>query len=270
MKTQLRRTIDVQCRILSESEGLVEYVASDATLDSYQESILSSGWRFSMFQRNAPFVDSHLYGSIAHLLGRVDSARVEGGQLIETVRWAKDVEEHSLAKLGWKMTVAGFLRAVSVGFRAVRYVSPGGEGWGDAVTAAGLSPDDAGRCRRIFTEQEQLELSACVIGANPAAVARAYDAGAISEGDMAACGLSETDMNFLTVAGRAMQRTDLDELSRLLIGREMMAIQRKSLTGFQTPSPSPSPSMPGGDDAAARQASEKAEFLRRFEALVKA
>ena len=151
----------------------------------------------------------------------------------------------------------------------MKYVSPGGEGWGDAVTAAGLSPDDAGRCRRIFTEQEQLELSACIIGANPAAVAKAWAGGAICEADLAACGLSEGDMNFLTVAGRAMEKDELDDLSRLLIGREMEAIRRKTLTGFDPNLHGQSSSKPGDDELAARRAKEKDEFLRRFEALVK-
>ena len=50
---QLRRSLAVTARILSEKDGTVEYIASDATLDSYQESILSSGWRFNRYAERA-------------------------------------------------------------------------------------------------------------------------------------------------------------------------------------------------------------------------
>jgi hypothetical protein len=43
----------------------------------------------------------------------------------------------------------------------------------------GLPPDCP--ARRIYLEQEQMELSACIIGANPNALARAYKAGVIDD-----------------------------------------------------------------------------------------
>jgi hypothetical protein len=55
------------------------------------------------------------------------------------------------------------------------------------VAQAGLSPEAAGKCRRIFIEQEQLELSACVLGANPSAVAKAYQARCLRS-DWLSCG----------------------------------------------------------------------------------
>jgi hypothetical protein len=264
MSTQLRRSLAVTARILSEKEGTVEYVASDATLDSYQESILSSGWRFNLFQRNSPFVDSHNYGSIESLLGKVESARIEGGQLIEKVQWAKDVEENKLATLGWKMTVGGFLKAVSVGFRVIKAVWPNDSGWNGYVQEAGLTAEYAGRCRRIFVEQEQLELSACILGANPAAVAKAYTQKCITDSDLASVGFTDDDLHFLTLAGQAADQTDLDPIMRALVAREMARI-----TGRRHPSPTRSPGEPDSGERAMCRAAERTEFLRQLQALTR-
>ena len=125
--------MNVEAKILSEAEGLVEYVASNEALDSYNEVVAVKGWRFNRFAKNAPFVDSHDYYCIDKLLGQVTSARIEGRDLIERVQWAKDVEENKLARLGWKMTLGGFLKAVSVGFQPVRMVRNGGDGWNAAL-----------------------------------------------------------------------------------------------------------------------------------------
>lgn len=188
MKTEkLIREIHPEIRIINEAEGVADYVASDETLDCYREIIRASGWRFNLFAKNAPFVDSHDYSTIGRLLGRVEEFRIEGGRLVERVRWAKDMPESPLASFGWKMTVAGFLKAVSVGFYPTRYVSkwdPDQNGFIAQVKELGLSAETAAQVRTIYIEQEQIELSSCIIGANPNALAKAYKAGAITEEDL--------------------------------------------------------------------------------------
>lgn len=263
MTNQHRRNLNVEARILSEADGLVEYIASDATLDSYNESILPTGWRFSLFQKNAPFVDSHNYYSIEAMLGKVVGARVEGGQLIERVQWAKDISEHKLATIGWKLTVGGFLKAVSVGFRVLKQAFPNDSGWNGFLQEAGLSTEDASRCRRIFIEQEQLELSACVLGANPAAVAKAYQEGCLRDADLAGVGFNDEDMHFLTLAGAASERTDGDPIIKALISREMGRITARN----QRTSTS-APGMPDGGEEVRRQAAERTDFLKQLEALL--
>ena len=104
-------------------------------------------------------------------------------QLIERVQWAIDVPENKLAQIGWKMTEAGYLKAVSVGFFPVKYLTPNsGEAWTEQLKELGLPADAA--VRTIYTEQEQVELSCCVVGANPERLAKAYQAGAINEADI--------------------------------------------------------------------------------------
>jgi hypothetical protein len=111
----LRREIHPAIRIVDAAKGIVDYVASDQTLDYYHEVIRANGWDFTDFAKNAPFVDSHDYSTIAKLLGKVADFGVTAGKLIERVQWAIG-QGNELADLGWKMTVAGFLKAVSVGF----------------------------------------------------------------------------------------------------------------------------------------------------------
>ncbi len=186
----LRRTIHPETRVVDETEGLVEYVASDETVDSYQEVIRASGWRFDLFRKNAPFVDSHNYESVDRLVGRVVDFRVDKNRLVETVKWAIDVPENTLAQLGYRMTAAGYLRAVSVGFWAVRSLSRWdaqkpelAAEWARQLEELGLDAEHAPRT--IYLEQQQVELSACVIGANPNALAKAYQAEVIGEKELA-------------------------------------------------------------------------------------
>jgi hypothetical protein len=179
----LRRMIHPEVRVVDSRNGIVDYIASDESIDSFKEIIRAAGWRFTHFAKNAPFVDSHDYSTIGKCLGKVIDFRVEGARLIERVQWAIDVPENQLARIGWKMTEAGYLKAVSVGFFSVKYATPhSGEEWGRQLKELGLPADAA--VRTIYTEQEQVELSCCVVGSNPNALAKAYRAGAISDADI--------------------------------------------------------------------------------------
>ena len=183
MTGALRRTIHPEVRVVDSRNGIVDYIASDESIDSFKEIIRAAGWRFTHFAKNAPFVDSHDYSTIGKCLGKVIDFRVEGARLIERVQWAIDVPENQLARIGWKMTEAGYLKAVSVGFFPVKYVTPNSvEEWGRQLKELGLPADAA--VRTIYTEQEQVELSCCVVGSNPNALAKAYQAGALNDADM--------------------------------------------------------------------------------------
>lgn len=180
----LRRVIHPEVRVVDEKKGLVEYVASTETLDSYREVIRADGWKFDHFKKNAPFVDSHDYGTIDKLIGRVVSFEVRGKKLIEVAQWAIDVADNTLAQRGFAMTQAGYLKAVSVGFWPVKYVSrwdSNASGYLTELNKLDIKPDDVGAPRTIYLEQQQIELSACIIGANPDALCKAYKAGIIDD-----------------------------------------------------------------------------------------
>lgn len=236
------RTIHPEIKVLDESQGLVEYVASDETLDHYREIIRADGWRFDFFTKNSPFLDSHNGETIGCLLGMVVDARIEGKQLIETVKWAIDVPDNKLAALGFKMTAAGYLKAVSVGFFPVRSVSKwdnNGQDLAREATALGLDAATTARVSTIYLEQQQVELSACVIGANPSALARAYKAGCADDADVE------------------------------LVASELSARSAREIISAET---KPKTARAAIDDAAAARATEQRqrdEFLRKFQQLIK-
>lgn len=265
--TTLRRAFDVVPKIISEAEGIVDYVASNETLDCYQEVVAVAGWRFTRFAKNAPFVDSHDYYSIDKLLGRVQRGWTEGKNLIERVQWAKDVEENKLAQLGWKMTLGGFLKAVSVGFFPLRYVRNGGDGWTQALQSIGVKPEEGKAISYIYLEQEQIELSACIIGANPDALAKSFAEGCVKDADLAAVGFTDDDMQFLTIAGEALDKPDTNALTRTLICREMARItgrEKQHSPGSMKHHTSDSPGKLGGGEIAERQAAERKAFLENL------
>lgn len=188
-KPGVRLAMACEVRVLDAKKGIAEYIASDESVDSYREVIRVDGWRFNMFRKNAPFVDSHDYSTIENLLGKVIDFEIRKKALVETVQWAIDVAEQPLAQLGWKLTEGGYLKAVSVGFWPVKMVSRwdgNPSGFNQQIAELGIKPDDAACPRCIFVEQEQIELSSCIVGANPNAVqlARAVKAGIIDDAEI--------------------------------------------------------------------------------------
>jgi hypothetical protein len=83
------------------------------------------------------------------------------------------------------MMVAKFLPAVSVGCQVTRAACR----WDNDKTEYNTQCAELKLPREvvpdvIYIEQEQLELSQCVLGANPNAVAKAYKAGVINDADL--------------------------------------------------------------------------------------
>lgn len=225
----VRREMSVVPKILSEKDGTVEYVASDETLDCYKEIVRVSGWRFTHFAKNAPFVNSHDYSDIRQLLGCVIDWKVEKNQLVETVRYAR--EPNTLADWAFKLVRDGFLKAVSVGFAPLSVVSKwDGDQKDFLATIADLRLDAqmAAQVRVIYREQEQLELSQCIIGANPNAlakscemIARAYKGGCLTEDDVQKISAQIAAQNHAApaedsaAAGAAFPRTRLAILAEI-------------------------------------------------------
>jgi len=179
-----RFLLKTQVNVLDEKAGIAEYVASDQTIDSDREIVKASGWRFDGFAKNSPFVDSHNYSSIEYKLGEVMEWKIENDRLIETVKWLTDVPEHRLATIGWKMTVAKMPPACSVGFLPIKAVDrTNGSAWREACFSVNQDPTKTSAVR-ICLMQQQKELSAVILGANPNAVAKAYKASVITDDDL--------------------------------------------------------------------------------------
>jgi hypothetical protein len=180
----IRRTLPTTVKVLDEKLGLIEYTASDESIDSAREVCSADGWDFGKFQKNSPFVNSHDYSTIENLIGRIVDWRVEGKALILTAQWAKDIPG-TLGEIGWKLTVGGFLKAVSVGFWPLELATKWDQdqaAFKSALKKVGRTEADNIAC--VYLKQELVELSACILGANPNAVARAYKAGALTDADL--------------------------------------------------------------------------------------
>ena len=100
-------------------------------------------------------------------------------------RWAIDVPSNQLAKMGYEMTKAGHLKAVSIGAKPTKYVSRSqGHEFNQVADQMNLSKATREQVNVIYLEQQQLELSSCVLGANPMALARAYKEEVISDSQL--------------------------------------------------------------------------------------
>lgn len=203
MKKLIRRTIHPEVKVIDQEKGIVEYVASDETLDYHREVIRAGGWRFTNFRKNSPLVDSHDYTTVEKLLGEVTDFYVKGGQLINRARFALDAPAQTLATKAWQLVSGGYLKACSVGFMPVSFVTKWDDEkrWLAAVRELRLTPEAAAIARTIYLEQEQLELSVCIIGANPMALAKAYKEGVLSDDDLSLLDtISQTDRKTATRA----------------------------------------------------------------------
>lgn len=266
MAKTLTREIHPEVRVLDARRGLVRYVASDQTLDHYKEVILANGWRFDLFSKNAPFVDSHNYDCVDRLLGRVTDYKVEGRQLIEEVQWAVDVGSNALAKLGFEMTEKGYLTAVSVGFIPVKSVSKNDGEWSKVCHDAGLDQATREKCKAVYVEQQQIELSACIIGANPNALAKAYHAGDINEEQMHLLGLDNDEaVEFLDSAAKVWDHPTCDALTRTLIRRELRRSYDSATTGSPAWNRAASDPRPG-DEA---EITKREAFLAKLRAITR-
>lgn len=179
-----RMLLDTEVRAVNPEEGTLEYVASNQALDSYREIVAARGWILSRVGRSCPLVDSHnYYGGIVGGLGKVAAARIEGDQLICTAKFAIEIEENALARFGFKMAAAGYLPACSVGFIPNKFAARGyssDEEWANAVLSLSLAPEIAAVVRCIYLQQTLIELSPCLIGANPEALLKGIRDGAVS------------------------------------------------------------------------------------------
>jgi len=252
---RLVRAITPEIKIISTATAEVEYVASDASLDCYREILVPGGVDFTRFAKNAPFVDSHDYSTLEKLLGSVTQCSVKNGQVVERVKWA--VEVSPLASLGFKLTESGHLKAVSVGFMPGKMVWSGEPDFVEAVKGLKLSAEIAAQVRCIHLTWQQIELSACIIGANPNALAKAFGEGALKEADLAAIGFSgDAEFEFLNLCAGAYDGAD--NILRSQMRLELQRIYRARDLSQQQRSTQPHPT-PGGDEAAKRQAAEQRE-----------
>jgi HK97 family phage prohead protease len=163
----LRSQLSVKVTNPGVGEATLDFIASDATLDRYDEVIDPAGWDLTNYRRNPVVVDSHDYGSISRVIGQSLLTEVRDGKLLNRVKFAL---ENPLGKLAHALVREGFIRSESVGFLPLE--SKRGD-------------PDKGEPRRTYTKQELLEISLVAVPANPAAtIGLALKSGALERRDL--------------------------------------------------------------------------------------
>ena len=136
---------------VSEGDGGLEFILSDATPDRMGDVIEASGWELANFKRNPVALFNHNAG---FPIGKWTNLRTDGGELRGHLQLAPKGTSDRIDEIR-KLVEAGILRAVSVGFLP-RASEP-------------LTKDGMGGSR--FTRSELVETSLVAIPANPNALA---------------------------------------------------------------------------------------------------
>lgn len=166
----LRGGMNCEVKALEGDEPVMSFIASDNTVDRYNEVIEQDGWELENFRRNPVIPDCHDYSSIARILGRARSVQVVNGRLVNQVEFAVD---NPMGNLAWKLARGGFIKSQSVGFIPLEWQNGSGKD----------------QPARTYTKAELLEISLVVVPANPAAtntIGLALKQGAIVKRDLQA------------------------------------------------------------------------------------
>lgn len=141
---------------------MMDFIASDNSVDRYGESIDQNGWQLDNFRKNPVVPDSHDYSSVSKILGRATNVQVRDGRLTNRVEFAI---VNPLGNLAYKMAQGGFIKSQSVGFIPLEWEN-------------GLGADQPAR---TYKKQELLEISLVAVPANPGAtIGRMARSGALS------------------------------------------------------------------------------------------
>lgn len=171
----IRCCINVTPGAKTTSEPVIDFVASDATLDRAGELILPEGWLLDNYRRNPVFQNSHKYGDILFTIGKTEIIEVRYARpgnyyyLFQRVRFA--IDANPFAKIAYDLYRGKFLNAVSVGFRPIKWIE------GQKALPA----------RKIYISQELIEVSAVSIPANYNALQLAMKRGFVERQDIEQC-----------------------------------------------------------------------------------
>ena len=148
---------EIEAKADAETTRKLTFTISTASVDREKDVISLDGWDLKNFNRNPVFLWAHNYRQIP--LGRSSEPFRQGGKLKAQVEFTPkglDLFNDTVFEL-YKQ---GFMRAVSVGFRPIKW------NWNEE-RSGGID----------FNEQELLEFSAVPVPANPEALMDAKSAG---------------------------------------------------------------------------------------------
>lgn len=161
--------LHVKAKQLDGDQPIVSFVASDGSVDRYNEVILPTAWGdFKNFKRNPVITDCHNYSSIGFTLGKAVRYAVNAaGQLENDVLFALC---NPLGKIAYDMARQGFCPTQSVGFIPEAWTNGNAQG----------QPD------RTYSKCDLLEIALTVVPANQNAtnIKKAFEAGALEKSDL--------------------------------------------------------------------------------------
>lgn len=141
----------------------VRWVMSDETVDRDGESISVKGWEVP---GSVPLLWGHRsWGDVEDVIGKVEAATVEGGQLVGFVRFSQENERGRLVE---RMVAEGILENGSVGFEPMAWTDKDGSTHERERGAAYPYPEKG----RKYTKTELAEFSVVPVPSNPSAVAK--------------------------------------------------------------------------------------------------
>ena len=139
-----------------EPQRRVRVVASTDAADRENDVIDQAGWQLDNYRANPVILFAHDYCSLP--VAKAVSVATMGSQLVIECEFAT-AEQNPFADVCYKLVQGGFLNAVSVGFRPLK--------WNYDEVRNGVD----------FLQQELLELSFVPVPAHPQALVTARDAG---------------------------------------------------------------------------------------------
>lgn len=162
----LREQIKVEVKSAGTDSEELDFIASDESLDRYQEVVKLDGWELKNYRMNPVVLDSHNYWSVGAILGKSTELTIADGKMRNRVRFAMD---NPLGAIAYKMAKAGFINSESVGFIPTEWKN-------------GIGPNEP---RRTYLKQELLEISLVPVPANPGAtIGASLKSGAVERGDV--------------------------------------------------------------------------------------
>lgn len=172
----------------------LRFCFSDGTVDRAGDAIDPSGWELASFKQNPVALWAH--DSYSPPIGRASNVAVIGGKLMGDIEFAS-AETYAFADTIYRLAKDGFIKAVSVGFRALKWAFVN-----ESDRPYGID----------FQKQELLEISICPVPCNANALAEAKAAG-IDIGPMLKW--AEAVMKSMPAEMKAGKRISKDNMARL-------------------------------------------------------
>lgn len=108
----LSSSVSTKFKKVKDSDKRFRVVMSTASEDRHGD-IVEQNFDLKPFKKNPVLLDSHNYGSIEHVVGKVNKTSVKENKLKGEVEFMRDNPKGVLAE---KMVDGGFINAVSIGF----------------------------------------------------------------------------------------------------------------------------------------------------------